>query len=212
MHPAVGLLIAYLAGSVPTAYLAGRLLKGVDLRRAGSGNLGATNVYRNLGVPAAVVVLALDVAKGALPVRFLPGLLHAGDAGEDAALWWALAFGIAAIIGHSRPVFLLWKGGGKGVATATGVFAALVPGAVASTVVLCAAVVWLSGYMSVGSVVAAMAFPFIVWLDRGASPVLWVSIGVSLFICWSHRANYQRLRAGTEQRLFGGRGAEEGGS
>ena len=114
MHPAVGLLIAYLAGSVPTAYLAGRLLKGIDLRKAGSGNLGATNVYRNLGAPAAIMVLAIDVAKGALPVRFLPGLLHAGDAGGDAALWWALAFGVATIIGHVRPVFLLWRGGGKG--------------------------------------------------------------------------------------------------
>lgn len=212
MHPAFGLLVAYTAGSIPTAYLAGRLLKGIDLRKAGSGNLGATNVYRNLGATAALFVLALDVAKGAVPVRFLPGLLHAGDAGDDAAVWWALAYGVAAIIGHAKPVFLLWRGGGKGVATAVGVFAAVVPGAVASAVVLCAAVVWYSGYMSVGAVVASVAFPFIVWLDRGASPVLWVSIGVSLFICWAHRTNYQRLRAGTEQRLFGRRGVEEGGS
>jgi glycerol-3-phosphate acyltransferase PlsY len=211
VHPAFGLLIAYVVGSVPTAYLAGRL-RGIDLRKAGSGNLGATNVYRNLGAPAALMVLALDVAKGTLPVRYLPDLLRAGDAGENAALWWALAYGVAAIIGHAKPVFLLWKGGGKGVATATGVFAAVAPGAVASTVVLCAAVVWYSGYMSVGSVVAALAFPFIVWLDRGASPVLWVSMGVSLFICWTHRKNYRRLRTGTEQRLFGRRRAEESGS
>jgi glycerol-3-phosphate acyltransferase PlsY len=205
MLPALGLVIAYVAGSVPFAYLAGRLLKGIDLRTTGSGNLGATNVYRNLGAPAAVVVLMLDAAKGAVPVHFLPLALRAGA--QDASLWWALAYGIAAILGHAKPLFLLWHGGGKGVATAAGVFLVLVPGALGLAALVCAVVVALTGYMSLGAVTAAAVFPMFVWLDRGTSPELWASVVVFLFICWSHRANLLRLRAGTELRVFSGRGA-----
>lgn len=202
MHPAFGLLIAYVAGSFPSAYLAGRLIKGIDLRSVGSGNLGATNVYRNLGTSAALTVLFLDLAKGALPVLYLPRLLDAGAPGSDRALWWALGYGIAAIAGHAKPVFLLWKGGGKGVATATGVFLVLVPSPMLATVVVCVAVVWYSGYMSLGSLTAAALFPLLVWLDRGVSPVLWGGLLVAAFICWSHRTNMVRLSKGTEPRLF----------
>ena len=202
MHPAFGLLIAYIAGSFPSAYLAGRLIKGIDLRTAGSGNLGATNVYRVLGFGAAMCVLLIDLAKGAVPVLFLPRLLDAGPPGSDRALWWALAYGIAAIAGHAKPVFLLWKGGGKGVATATGVFVVLVPSALLATVVVCIAVVWYSGFMSLGSITAAALFPLLVWVDSGVSPVLWGALLVASFICWTHRANMVRLRNGTEPRLF----------
>jgi glycerol-3-phosphate acyltransferase PlsY len=202
MHPAFGLLIAYAAGSFPSAYLAGRLIKGVDLRTVGSGNLGATNVYRTLGLASALCVLLIDLAKGALPVMYLPRLLEAGAPGSDGALWWALGYGIAAIAGHAKPVFLLWKGGGKGVATATGVFLVLVPSPMLATVVVCIAVVWYSGFMSLGSISAAALFPLLVWLDRGVSPVLWGALLVAAFVCWSHRANMARLRAGTEPRLF----------
>jgi glycerol-3-phosphate acyltransferase PlsY len=202
MHPAFGLLIAYVAGSFPSAYLAGRLIKGIDLRSVGSGNLGATNVYRNLGTTAALTVLMLDLAKGALPVLYLPRVLDAGAAGSDRALWWALGYGIAAIAGHAKPVFLLWKGGGKGVATATGVFLVLVPSPMLATVVVCGAVVWYTGYMSLGSITAAALFPLLVWLDRGVSPVLWGALLVAAFICWTHRTNMIRLSKGTEPRLF----------
>jgi glycerol-3-phosphate acyltransferase PlsY len=202
MHPAAGLIVAYLSGSFPSAYLAGRLVKGVDLRTIGSGNLGATNVYRNLGFAAALLVFVLDVAKGALPVWYLPRLLDAGPPGTDRALWWALAYGMAAILGHAKPVFLLWKGGGKGVATATGMFVVLAPGPILSTVVVCIAVVWFSGYMSLGSMSAAVLFPLLVWYDGGVSPVLLGALLVAVFICWTHRANFARLRNGTEPRLF----------
>ena len=202
MHPAFGLLIAYVAGSFPSAYLAGRLIKGIDLRTVGSGNLGATNVYRTLGFGAAVVVLLLDLAKGALPVYYLPRLLNAGPPASDSALWWALAYGIAAILGHAKPIFLLWKGGGKGVATATGVFLVLVPVPMLTTVAICIVVVWFSGYMSLGSMTAAVLFPILVWLDRGLTPILWGALIVAAFIVWTHRANIGRLRNGTESRLF----------
>jgi glycerol-3-phosphate acyltransferase PlsY len=202
MTPALGLVVAYVAGSFPSAYLAGRLVRGIDLRTVGSGNLGATNVYRTLGFGAAMCVLLLDLAKGALPVLYLPRLLDAGAAGSDRALWWALAYGIAAIAGHAKPVFLLWKGGGKGVATATGVFLVLAPTALLATVVVCLAVVWYSAYMSLGSITAAVLFPALVWINGGISPVFWGALLVATFICWTHRSNIVRLRNGTEPRLF----------
>lgn len=202
MLPAAGLIIAYLSGSFPSAYLAGWLVKGVDLRTAGSGNLGATNVYRNLGLAAALSVFVLDVAKGALPVWLLPTLLDAGPPHSASLLWWALAYGVAAILGHAKPIFLLWRGGGKGVATATGMFLVLAPGPLLSTLLVCIAVVWFSGYMSLGSLSAALLFPLLVVFDRGISPVLAGALLVALFICWTHRANIVRLRNGTEPRLF----------
>jgi glycerol-3-phosphate acyltransferase PlsY len=171
MYPALGLLIAYVAGSFPSAYIAGRSLKGIDLRTVGSGNLGATNVYRNLGAVPAIVVLLVDALKGALPVYFLPGLLDAGQPGSSSAMSWALAYGLAAIAGHAKPVFLLWKGGGKGVATASGVFAVLAPVPLLVATVACVVTVWVSGYMSLGSVVAAALFPACVFVVAGASPV-----------------------------------------
>jgi glycerol-3-phosphate acyltransferase PlsY len=203
MHPAFGLVPAYLSGSFPTAYLAGRLLKGIDLRTKGSGNLGATNVYRNLGAGAALVVLVLDALKGALPVYLIPRVLHIDAANGGAALWWASAYGIAAIVGHAKPVFLLGRGGGKGVATAGGVFAVLAPHAMVITTLLCALAVWYTGYVSVGSVVAALAFPALVWIEYGtSSPLFSVSLTVSAFIVWAHKSNLRRLREGTEQALF----------
>jgi glycerol-3-phosphate acyltransferase PlsY len=201
MVPALGLIVAYVCGSFPSAYLAGRMFKGIDLRTVGSGNLGTTNVLRNVGVPAAILVLLLDALKGALPVYFLPRLLHAGLPGSDSAVWWALAYGMAAIAGHAKPVFLLWKGGGKGVATASGVFAALVPGPIAAVTVIFLLIAATTGYVSLGSMVSAVALPAFVWLDRGATPVFWVSLTVGAFIFWTHRTNIQRLRDGTESSL-----------
>ncbi len=208
MHPALGLPIAYVCGSFPSAYLAGRMLKGIDLRTVGSGNLGATNVLRSLGAPAAIVVLLLDALKGWLPVYFLPRLLDVGASGSNAALWWALAYGVAAIAGHAKSVFLLWRGGGKGVATASGVFAAIVPGALATTTVIFLIVAAATGYVSLGSIVAALSLPVFVWLDRGSTPVFWVSFAVAVFILWTHRVNIQRLRAGTESSLRRGKTKE----
>src|SRR6186997_1906098 len=122
MKPVIALLASWLIGSIPWAYLAGRVLKGVDLRKYGSGNLGTTNVLRLLGAPWAIVVYALDAAKGFVPVFFFPALFGFPPRGG-----WAIACGLLAILGHVRPVFLLLKGGGKGVATGSGVFFALTP-------------------------------------------------------------------------------------
>lgn len=203
MHPLLALALAYAVGSIPTAYLAGRLLKGVDLRTIGSGNLGATNVYRSLGAPTAAVVLLLDALKGALPALLLPARLDAGRVTDpDAVLWWGLGCGLMAIVGHARPVFLLWRGGGKGVATAAGVFAALGPAAFAIAFAAFAIVFWRTRIVSLASLAAAAALPIGALVTSGIrSPLFIVAVAVGGFVTWSHRANITRLRAGTEPRL-----------
>lgn len=205
LHWSVALAVAYLAGSIPTAYLAGRLLKGVDLRRVGSGNLGATNVYRNLGAIPAVVVLLLDAAKGALPVLLLPKHIKGVWFFEGRELlWWGLACGVMAIAGHAKPVFLLWKGGGKGVATAAGVFGALAPVGMGVAVLVFITVAAGSGFVSLASIAAAVSLPIAVALTLSpSSPVFAVSLAVAAFVVWAHRANIGRLRAGTEPKTFG---------
>ena len=197
MRPVAGLVIAYLAGSIPFAYLAGKLFKGIDLREHGSGNLGATNVFRVMGWKIASVVMLLDMAKGALPVLLLPPRF----APVHAELW-AIAFGVAAIVGHVRSIFLLWKGGGKGVATAGGVFLALAPIASLISITVFAVIVYLSGYVSLGSLCSAVALTLAVVLMKGlASPVTLASALITVFVFWTHRANIGRLRRGEENRV-----------
>lgn len=196
MSPGVGILVAYVAGSLPFAYLAGRTFGGIDLRRHGSGNLGATNVYRALGLPAAVVVFLLDAAKGALPVLLLPA--H-GPNGE----WWSIAYGVAAILGHVRPVFFLWRRGGKGVATAAGVFFALTLLPTALATALWLAVFVTTRYVSVASLAAATALPIAQLLLRGPHPVFWMALVTAVFVWWTHRGNIRRLLHGSEPKTWG---------
>lgn len=199
---AVALAVAYLSGSIPTAYLAGRVVKNIDLRTVGSGNLGATNVFRTLGWKVALVVFLVDVLKGMLPVLLLPGLVMASTQAGNASLWFALACGVAAIVGHAKPIFLLWRGGGKGVATAAGMFLALAPIPLGVALVVFAAVLWVTGYVSAGSLSAAVALvATLVWSRGAASPVTLAAVAIAGFVFWSHRANIQRLRAGTEHRF-----------
>ncbi|HEU4643915.1 MAG TPA: glycerol-3-phosphate 1-O-acyltransferase PlsY [Gemmatimonadaceae bacterium] len=197
MPPILGLVISYLLGSIPSAYIAGRLFRGIDLRQHGSGNLGATNVYRVMGARIASLVMAFDVAKGAVPVLLLPGLTASPYRAH-----WALAYGLAAILGHVRSVYFLWRSGGKGVATAAGVFLALAPIATLVAFVIWGAVLWGSGYVSLASLCAAVALPLGVAVTEGArSPVLAASVLVCLFVFWTHRANIGRLRRGEEHRF-----------
>jgi glycerol-3-phosphate acyltransferase PlsY len=201
----VALLLAYLSGSIPTAYLAGRLLKGVDLRTIGSGNLGATNVYRNLGAVPAVVVLLLDAAKGYLPVVLLPHRIEGVWAFERTEFTlWAIACGVAAIFGHLKPIFLLWKGGGKGVATAAGVFGALVPASLGVALIAFIVVAAGSGYVSLASIVAALTLAIATPLfAAGNTPLIVTASVVGLAVVAMHAKNIQRLRAGTEPKTFG---------
>jgi glycerol-3-phosphate acyltransferase PlsY len=193
VHPAVGVLVAYLAGSIPAAYIAGRA-RGIDLRAHGSGNLGATNVIRVLGLKLGLLVLAFDAAKGAAPVALLPRWV---DSPNTEA--WAIVYGVAAIAGHVRPIFLLGKGGGKGVATAAGVFLALAPVPMLATLAVFGIVVYATGYVSLGSLAAAVVLPATLAATRGVdSPLFVVSAVVAAFVFWTHRANIGRLRRGEE--------------
>jgi glycerol-3-phosphate acyltransferase PlsY len=205
MHPAVGLVIAYLVGSIPSAFLAGKA-KGVDLRTVGSGNLGATNVFRTLGWQIGLTVYIADCLKGFLPVALLPGMVGTAEIG------WRIGFGISAIAGHVKPIFLLGKGGGKGVATASGVFLALAPMAMLFSMISFIAIVAASGFVSLGSLVSALVLVCAVAIrGTGGIPLLITVMLVAVFVFWTHRANIARLRAGTEHR-FGKRGkpAESG--
>src|SRR6476659_4144824 len=174
MSPIIGVLIAYLAGSIPSAYIAGRA-RGVDLRKHGSGNLGATNVVRVLGAKIGAVVFIADLMKGFLPVYFLPRYTE-----TLRPELWALAYGAAAILGHVKPIFLLWKGGGKGVATASGVFLAFafVPMLIAE--VFWIAVFYFTRYVSLASLVGAAVLPVaILLLSRDPrSPVFISSVAI----------------------------------
>ena len=205
MPPLVAVLLSYVSGSIPAAWIAGRV-NHVDLRAQGSGNLGATNVMRVLGPRVAALVFAADIAKGALPVRFFPPM---STIGTDARVWLAIACGIAAIVGHIRPVFLGFGKGGKGVATACGVFLALAPVQTLLALLIFVVVVLASGYVSLSSLTAAASLPVLLAVSVGYRSSL-VSIGVvtAAFVFWTHRANIGRLRNGTEYRF--GRAANFG--
>jgi glycerol-3-phosphate acyltransferase PlsY len=206
MAPALGLAAAYLLGSVPAAYLAGRA-RGVDLRAHGSGNLGATNALRVLGWKVGLPVFLFDAVKGFVPAYFFWRWFGAHP-------HWAMLYGLAAIVGHVRPVFLLRRGGGggKGVATAAGVFFGLAPAATGVALVAFAAVVGASGYVSLGSLAAAVALPVALAFTVGArAPVFGLGASVAAFVFWSHRANIARLRRGEESSIRRSRRAAAAG-
>lgn len=193
MTDLVWILAGYLVGALPASYVAGRLA-GVDLRRRGSGNLGATNVYRVLGWRYAVPVALFDVAKGAAPV-----LLARGAAADSA--WLPLAVGVAAVLGHVFPVYVRFRGG-KGVATAAGVVVALAPLAAAASAVVWLSVLGLTRFVSLASMLGAAAFPVaVVLLGRGNRYVLAMGVILAGFIVYTHRENIRRLLAGTEHRF-----------
>ena len=202
MEPIVAVALSYLSGSIPFAAIAGKL-RGVDLRKHGSGNLGATDVFRVLGWKIGLLVFLADALKGALPVYFLPPRI----ASPRDPVVWAIACGIAAIAGHVRPIFLKLRKGGKGVATAAGVFFALAPMPMAVTFAIFVVVVFATGYVSLGSMLSAIVLPAILLLTLGPrSPLFVVSTIIALFVFWTHRANIGRLRRGEEHR-FGKRGS-----
>ena len=203
MSPIVGVLFSYLAGSIPSAYLAGRF-RGVDLRKHGSGNLGATNVVRVLGAKIGAAVFLTDLLKGFLPVYFLPRYTETLQ-----PELWALVYGAAAILGHVKPIFLLGKGGGKGVATASGVFLALafVPMLIAEAVWIVA--FYFTRYVSLASLLGAAVLPIAIlfWSRDPRSPVFIASLIIAAFVFWTHRANIGRLRRGEEHRFVKKEGA-----
>lgn len=187
-------VLAYLIGSIPFGLLIAKT-QGKDIRRLGSGNIGATNVLRCLGKPLGITCFILDVLKGFLPAFFFPKL---GNCGAE----FGILFGAAAILGHNFPVFLKFKGG-KGVATSAGVLLGVAPLAVVAGLVTWGIVFYLSGYVSLGSIIATLAVVFTGWLrihHYGKSTAFALTLLGALSI-YRHRANIQRLRAGTENKF-----------
>jgi glycerol-3-phosphate acyltransferase PlsY len=193
----IGLLsvvIAYLLGSVPFGYIIVRYLTGVDIRAAGSGNIGATNVLRTTGRAAGVLTLVLDFAKGYLAV-LLASHLTAGD-----PVWTSLS-AVAVLLGHAYPVFLGFKGG-KAVASTLGAFLFLTPSAIAAVTLVFVVAVFFTRYISLGSILAAGLFPLAVWLiAHPPFPVIFASLFAGIFIVYRHRENIQRLHEGSERVL-----------
>lgn len=192
MDSVLPVLLGYGLGSLPLGFLVASRAKGVDLRRVGSGNVGAANAYRSAGFAAALIVILVDVAKGASSV-FFAARFATGAADPVAA-------GIAAIIGHVYPVWLRFHGG-KGVATACGVFWMLAPLPTAMAATLFVVVVGVTRYVSLGSIVATMALPPLAWLTDKPVPVVIGAALAALIIVQRHLTNLARLHEGIERRL-----------
>lgn len=210
MDFALKVLLAYLLGSIVGSLVVGRL-RGVDIRQMGSGNAGATNALRTQGTAFAVTVFVIDIAKGWLAARWLPPLALPGvaPAGLTAAVWLPAVCAFAAIVGH---VFPVWHGfrGGKGVATLVGAFAGLDPWLLLPLFASWLAVVLVSGFVGLASIVAALALPFYLLIRDGPSltPELGFALACAALVAFTHRGNVRRMRAGSEPRarrlwLFG---------
>jgi glycerol-3-phosphate acyltransferase PlsY len=185
------LVCAYFLGSIPTGLLLARAM-GVDIRSSGSGNIGATNVYRTMGRKVGILTLVGDCLKGLLPVL--------------AAKWlglpelWVAAIGLAAFLGHVYTVFLGFKGG-KGVATALGVFIGTAPLALVGGIVVFAGVLYRWRYVSAASIAAAATIPVAVLFTTGRPELIGMSCVIALIVIYRHRENISRLRAGTESKF-----------
>ena len=191
----LAIVAAYLLGAIPTSYIAGKLGRGIDLREHGSKNLGATNVYRILGWKYAIPVALFDIAKGAISVLLFPRLLGGGET------WLPVVLGGAAVLGHMYSPYVTFRGG-KGVATAAGMFLALAPVAVLIAMAVWAVCLWLTGYVSLSSIIAVGSVPlWVALLQPNAAYVFWASLGLVALIIFAHRRNIARLVAGTENRF-----------
>ncbi|MEI6634345.1 MAG: glycerol-3-phosphate 1-O-acyltransferase PlsY [Chlamydiota bacterium] len=188
---------AYLAGSIPTAYLMGRIFKGIDIRTHGSGNVGATNVMRVLGTWAGIATLAIDLLKGYLVVGFLAPIMCLDHA--HLPIWKILAC-VAVVSGHNWMIFLRFTGG-KGVATTAGAFLAMTPLVIFSAFGIFAVVVALTRYVSLGSILAGISIPIFMWAYHAPAAYVWFSVVLTLALVLKHRANISRLIAGTEKKI-----------
>src|SRR5271167_3974319 len=200
------LVAAYFLGAIPFGLLLGKFFGVTDVRKAGSGNIGATNVSRVAGPFAGILTLLLDAAKGAVAV------LAAGRLTDDSATWMIIA-GLLALLGHCYPLWLHFKGG-KGVATAAGVFLVLCPLALFSALAIFILVVIFWRFVSLGSLAAAAAIPllmYFLWAPHHAPPlvVIFGSLAISSLVIYKHDANVQRLVTGTETKFSFGRRSEK---
>ena len=207
------LLAAYLLGSIPSGWLAARWLAGIDLREQGSGSTGATNVLRVVGKGPALVVFLVDVLKGTAAVLLAKAVLQPLGSFTTASDWWVVAAGLAALAGHSWPVWLGWRGG-KAVATGLGMLLGLAWPVGLACFGVFLALLTLSRIVSLSSITAALALPLLMlgWFGAGGIRPAYLTLALltTVLVVWRHRSNVQRLLAGQEPRL--GSGKEPAGS
>lgn len=200
-----GFIVAYLVGSIPTAVWVGKWFYNVDVRDQGSGNAGATNTIRVLGLVAGIPVIIVDVLKGWFAVWMMRYFIPAGW-NEDLAIYAEIMAGMMAVIGHTLPVYVGFRGG-KGVATLLGMGIAVYGGPVWVSVVVFVIVLFSTGYVSLGSVLAGIVFPFVVVYYYNITNPALVAMAVfaALFLLWTHRKNMKRLVNGEENRILYGK-------
>ena len=187
------LVAAYLIGAIPTGVIMTKLASGEDIRKVGSGNIGATNVYRTAGRKLGVITLIGDCLKGVIPLLLVISLFN--YQGNNLAL-----VALAAFLGHCYPIYLGFKGG-KGVATALGIFLVLSPKSILCTLALFALILWRWRYISLASISAAAAVPFLVFLFERSLPLFLATLLIAAIVIWRHRANIDRLLTGTENKF-----------
>ncbi len=198
------IIISYLIGSIPTSIIAGRLLKGIDIRDFGSGNAGATNVYRVLGPIPAIVVVLTDAAKGVAAVLLVAAIVPYSFLGDTDGI--RILCGLSAIVGHSFPIWANFRGG-KGVGTAAGVMFSIIPLESFLLLILFIIVVAVSRYVSLASIMAGIFLSLILlfekyWLGKEISDILFaVSVFISIFVLFSHHSNIKRLIQGKENKF-----------
>lgn len=192
---------SYLLGSIPASVWVGKFFFGIDIREHGSGNAGATNTVRILGLKAGLPVLVFDIAKGWFPV-FLVGSLIQWDLPVDNIIYFQIIAGLAAVIGHVYPIYIGFKGG-KGVGTLAGMALGLFPWAFLSSLLIFIISIVITKYVSLGSILAAISFPlFIVFIFKNDSwPLIILGFFASVFIIFTHRTNIKKLLTGTENKF-----------
>ncbi len=196
-------LVAYLLGSIPTGFLVAKA-KGVDIRTVGSGNIGATNVFRQLGKPAGIFVLLADALKGWLAACLLTKIVFArfiSTADPQTLEWFGICAGVAVILGHNYTCWLHFKGG-KGIATSAGVLIALVPLSLLVILGIWVVMFALTRYVSLASVSASFALPFAAWLTGESLTMIIITAMLAALAIYKHKANIQRLLNGTEHRML----------
>ena len=196
-------LVAYVLGSIPTGFLVAKA-KGFDIRTVGSGNIGATNVFRQLGKPAGIFVLLADALKGWLAASFLAKILFArfiSAADTQTLEWLEICAGIAVILGHNYTCWLHFKGG-KGIATSAGVLIALVPLSLLIILGIWMIMFVLTRYVSLASVFASFALPLAAWLTGESLTMIVITAMLAALAIYKHKANIQRLLNGTEHRIL----------
>lgn len=197
MQMTLAILLAYLIGSIPTGLWVGKYLRGVDIRDHGSGNLGATNAFRVLGQKLGTAVLLIDILKGTIPVLLLPRLVGI----SEPTPWQEMIIGVSAIAGHVLSVFVQFKGG-KGVATALGVFLALAPIEMTVILIIGLIIIAVTGYVSLASITGAVLLPIFLYIGERPAVTLVAGSLVALLVLIRHRSNMVRLWQGTENRFY----------